>query len=517
MAFAASSAATVLVLLGVIANVVTAARFLVAAFARRLRRDSLASTDVEPLRFLAPRGRGESVLRHTLQQALPAVSVVLPVKLSAIKASSPKENWLSQLLTMYGGPVEFVFCVESAEDGAVELVRQLDETRLRGEVSIRLCVTGRCSTCSQKVHNMLRGADACSAASRYILFLDANCQIHPGTLLTFVSELEQDAEAAVATGYPLDLPLPGASLWSFLVCSFRHAALAEYTHDRCPHVWGGAMLLRAQEFRDDSYRIRSRWLDGGYSDDMILEACVLEHGKTIATPVQAVFVNVVSQYDFAGAWGFLRRQTFVMRTYISRAMLLRQALLFLLYAVVNGLQALGFYAAVGVLVSSVLAGALPRVALNCQLALAYALLLLAAAFASRAHIHSTARMCAALSPEKAPVDLAHVSIAKLACAMLLQSALAPAVALATLRRPWINWAGINYHVANGRVCSIRHPDGIKLCAGAGASGSAAAPNPANGELELEQLPGSSGSAATVHPKDTATPFLDAQGSVRASC
>merc|ERR1712151_282623 len=100
-----------------------------------------------------------------------------------------------------------------------------------------------------------------------------------------------------------------------------------------------------------------------------------------------------------------------------------------LYAVPNSWIACGFAVALCTLFTLMpVVWTKSLAAVNCLLAVAYLLLLPVTALVSRYHIKVTAAMCAVLSPENIVVA-SHISVAKLMVALLLQSALAPLVAI----------------------------------------------------------------------------------------
>ncbi|MBA0597562.1 hypothetical protein Gorai_007365 [Gossypium raimondii] len=61
-------------------------------------------------------------LEHTNQVNLPRVTVVMPLKGFG---EHNLHNWKSQITSLYGGPLEFLFVVESTEDPAYHAVSRL--------------------------------------------------------------------------------------------------------------------------------------------------------------------------------------------------------------------------------------------------------------------------------------------------------------------------------------------------------------------------------------------------------
>ncbi|PKU71810.1 hypothetical protein MA16_Dca008339 [Dendrobium catenatum] len=61
-------------------------------------------------------------LEHSVQVNLPRVSVVMPLKGFG---EHNLQNWRSQITSLYGGPLEYLFVVESVEDPAYPPVSML--------------------------------------------------------------------------------------------------------------------------------------------------------------------------------------------------------------------------------------------------------------------------------------------------------------------------------------------------------------------------------------------------------
>lgn len=56
----------------------------------------------------------------------------------------------------------------------------------------------------------------------------------------------------MATGYPMDIPPPGADLFSYLFLVWRLPLNIPFSlHETNPFVWGGCMLLRLEHLLDD--------------------------------------------------------------------------------------------------------------------------------------------------------------------------------------------------------------------------------------------------------------------------
>ncbi|RXI08619.1 hypothetical protein DVH24_022763 [Malus domestica] len=65
---------------------------------------------------------------------------------------------MSRSCIFYGGPLEFMFIVQSTEDPAYRVVSMLP-SKLKDEVHAKIIVAGISTTCSQKIHNQLHYVD----------------------------------------------------------------------------------------------------------------------------------------------------------------------------------------------------------------------------------------------------------------------------------------------------------------------------------------------------------------------
>ncbi|GLC37638.1 hypothetical protein PLESTB_001665300 [Pleodorina starrii] len=304
----------------------------------------------------------------------PPVSVVMPVK--GCRPHS-RINWESHLGLQYGGPLEFLFVVESEDDPAVgplrELIRccreggrgrpagvrgrgrcaggggQEEEEEEEEAVAVRLVVAGLAESCSQKAHNLCAGIESCDPRvgreRGYVLCLDDDVALHPGTLEEMVADLEARPGAFMATGYPFDVPPPGSSLPAHLAAAYHLPLLIAFS--TCPDtsfVWGGCMLLRGEQLlplplrgkeqgeegegegegeerwraRGEAGGLLAAWRNGGYSDDLILASYCTERGLGIRVPPFAVFPQRLDPRMGWAAWlNYLHRQLFVLDTYTN--------------------------------------------------------------------------------------------------------------------------------------------------------------------------------------------------------
>ncbi|KAG0501316.1 hypothetical protein HPP92_001388 [Vanilla planifolia] len=206
-------------------------------------------------------------LEHSAQVNLPRVSVVMPLKGFG---EHNLQNWRSQITSLYGGPLEFLFVVESINDPAYPAVSMLI-SEFKDSVDAKIVIAGLSTTCSQKIHNQLVGVEKMHKDSKYVLFLDDDVRLHPGTIGALTSEMEKNPKIFIQTGYPLDLP--SGSLGSYCIYEYHMpCSMGFATGGKTFFLWGGCMMMHAEDFRKDSYGVVTGLRDGGYSDDMTLAA-----------------------------------------------------------------------------------------------------------------------------------------------------------------------------------------------------------------------------------------------------
>ncbi|XP_010526438.1 PREDICTED: uncharacterized protein LOC104804008 isoform X2 [Tarenaya hassleriana] len=253
-------------------------------------------------------------LEHSNQINLPRVSVIMPLKGFG---EHNLHNWRSQIVSLYGGPLEFLFIVESIEDPAYHAVSRL-LSEFQDQVDAKVVVAGLATTCSQKIHNQLVGVEKMHKDTKYVLFLDDDVRLHPGTIGALTAEMEKNPEIFIQTGYPLDLP--SGTLGSYCIYEYHMpCSMGFATGGKTFFLWGGCMMMHADDFREDRYGVVSGLRGGGYSDDMTLAAIAGAHKRLITSPPVAVFPHpLATDLNFGRYWNYLRKQTFVLESYISR-------------------------------------------------------------------------------------------------------------------------------------------------------------------------------------------------------
>ncbi|KAJ6435455.1 hypothetical protein OIU84_000607 [Salix udensis] len=346
-------------------------------------------------------------LEHSYQANLPRVSVVMPLKGFG---EHNLHNWRSQVISLYGGPLEFLFVVESTEDPAYHAVSRLISD-FKDNIDARVVVAGLSTTCSQKIHNQLVGVEKMHKDSKYVLFLDDDIRLHPGSIGALTSEMEKNPEIFIQTGYPLDLP--SGSLGSYCIYEYHMpCSMGFATGGKTFFLWGGCMMMHADDFRYDHCGVVSGLRDGGYSDDMTLAAVAGAHKKLITSPPVAVFPHPLSS-DLS----FFKQHC----ESISKDMLGRKLHLFLM----------------GLLLVSCLAA--------CTFIELFSMWNL-----TRIEVH----LCNILSPEAPRLSLATYNWVLVFIAMLVDNFLYPISAFRSHFSQSINWSGIRYYLKDGKINKI---------------------------------------------------------------
>ncbi|KAL8129690.1 hypothetical protein V2J09_018845 [Rumex salicifolius] len=375
-------------------------------------------------------------LEHSKQVNLPRVTVVMPLKGFG---EHNLHNWRSQITTLYGGAVEFLFMVESTEDPAYRAVSKLLKD-FEDEVDAKVIVAGHSTTCSQKIHNQLIGAEEMHKDSKYILFLDDDVRLHPGTIGALTAEMEKNPEIFIQTGYPLDLP--SGSLGSYCIYEYH--------------------MMHADDFRNDNFGVVSGLRDGGYSDDMTLAAIAGNHKRLISSPPVALFPHpLASDLSFGRYWNYLRKQTFVLESYVSKVNWFMNRALFYFHCYLSW----GFVAPFVMALIHVAAALRIHYSENSiqQENFSYKGIMLTGFLATCTVIELLSmwnltrievQLCNMLSPEASPLSLASYNWCLVFIAMLVDNFLYPISAVRSHASQSINWSGIRYHLKDGKISKI---------------------------------------------------------------
>ncbi|XP_014510381.1 uncharacterized protein LOC106769323 [Vigna radiata var. radiata] len=396
-------------------------------------------------------------LEHSYQLNLPRVTVIMPLKGFG---EHNLHNWRSQITSLYGGPIEFLFVVESTEDPAYHAVSRLI-SEFEDHVDAKVVVAGLSTTCSQKIHNQLVGVETMHKDSKYVLFLDDDVRLHPGSIGALTREMEKNPEIFIQTGYPLDLP--SGSLGSYCIYEYHMpCSMGFATGGKTFFLWGGCMMMHADDFRQDRYGVVSGLKDGGYSDDMTLAAISGAHKRLITSPPVAVFPHpLASDLNFGRYWNYLRKQTFVLESYTTNVNWIMNRALFTTHCYLSwGFVAPYFMAMIHVAAAlrfynkeffpeeiTYNSGGLLLVTI---LAICTLVELLSMWNLTRIEV----QLCNMLSPEAPQLSLASYNWCLVFIAMLVDNFLYPVSAFRSHFSQSINWSGIRYYLKDGKISKI---------------------------------------------------------------
>ncbi|XP_057967370.1 uncharacterized protein LOC131157328 [Malania oleifera] len=394
-------------------------------------------------------------LEHSKQVNLPRVSVVMPLKGFG---EHNLHNWRSQITSLYGGPLEFLFVVESKEDPAYHAISLLI-SEFKDGVDAKIIVAGLSTTCSQKIHNQLVGVERMHKDSKYVLFLDDDVRLHPGTIGALTSEMEKNPEIFIQTGYPLDLP--SGSLGSYCIYEYHMPCSVGFaTGGKTFFLWGGCMMMHADDFRTDRFGVVSQLRDGGYSDDMTLAAIAGAHKGLISSPPVAVFPHPLSSdLNFSRYWNYLRKQTFVLESYTTKVNWIMNRALFSSHCYLSW----GFVAPYVMAVFHVAAAyrihfhpiedatfTSTGLLLAGCLAVCTVIELLSMWNLTRIEVH----LCNMLSPEAPGLSLRSYNWGLVFIALVVDNFLYPVSAFRSHFSQSINWSGIRYYLKDGKINKI---------------------------------------------------------------
>eukprot|EP00475_Leptophrys_vorax_P028734 TRINITY_DN4177_c0_g1_i2.p1 TRINITY_DN4177_c0_g1~~TRINITY_DN4177_c0_g1_i2.p1 ORF type:complete len:613 (+),score=-6.80 TRINITY_DN4177_c0_g1_i2:504-2342(+) len=470
---------------------------------RRIRRAQRAG---HPLAFVDP---DLPRLSHGAQRQLPMVSMVLAVKGSVGEAGM--DNWRSQLVTLYGGEMEYIFSVESEVDPAFHAVRCL-QREMKGVATVRLVVAGLATNCSQQIHNQLAAAKVACPRSKYLLLLDDDIQCHPGTIGALVRAMESKNNVFCCSGYSFDIP-SSPSLSAYAAMAFRlPLQIGMATGGRGFVAWGGCIMIRLDDLRQDRYGLWSALQRNGYSNDLILTSIAGNNGCTLWCPPTAIFPGRMSgDWTFRRYWNYARRQTFALTTYCSPFSFRVNAIGFVWYSysalvVMVGLlpsaaYLLSFLAASlnALLPAALAAGPLPGSFCRPALLAASAtwLCVVLSVLSGVRLFHAVVTLCNLLSPEKSPIRLGSISIVYGIAGMFLNLALVPVISIYTLLQPSISWAGITYVRRRGLIHKVFHPTTGAVDARASAVVAPTPTSPVQGEGAAKRAFGENVPSATA--------------------
>lgn len=404
------------------------------------------------------------------------VSVVLPVK--GVHKDTVN-NWRSQVTSSHGGPIEYIFAMESEQDPAYAAALKFREER-GGKEDIKVIACGLAFYCSQKIHNLLEGVSMIASDSDFVLFLDDDASMPPDALKVLIRTLHEQPNVMVASGWPHDYLPPDEKdcMAHFLLKGYRLLSYMSIATDDSVGVWGGCTLVRRKDLMDSTVGILEAWQDRGYSDDMIIGGRCRKMGKKIFVPIAAMLpARMDPDYNFKRHVNFSRRQMFVCSTYSDVFDLMQNYFLLVVASFFGTIFGCFNFCALSVLGSLLLLHRLLHFQLLARLALAMPcghfslspetlllpVLLLCSVFVLFMNLSydSIGAVCermagekGAYTPRQSRAYIVGMTFLGLAAQCLTLSSCA-ALALFTTS---INWSGVVYVKAGGKVAEVWRQD-----------------------------------------------------------
>ncbi|KAM0868229.1 hypothetical protein ACQ4PT_041463 [Festuca glaucescens] len=402
-------------------------------------------------------------LEHSVQEKLPRVSVIMPLK---GLGEHNLQNWKTQITSLYGGPLEFLFVVESQDDPAYRAVSRLI-VEYKDKLEAKVVVAGFSTTCSQKIHNQLIGVEKMHKDTKYVLFLDDDVRLHPGTVGALTKEMEKRPEIFIQTGYPLDLP--SGSLGSYCIYEYHMpCSMGFATGGQTFFLWGGCMMMHADDFRQDLYGLVTGLKNGGYSDDMTLAAIAGQHKRLIWSPPVAVFPHpLASDLSFSRYWNYLRKQTFVLESYVSKVNWIMNRALFGVHCYLSWGFVCPYVMALVHIATTLRApySGIVKEAAESSCGLKLVSFLLVCTLTELVSMWNLTRveiqLCNMLSPEGPQDSLRSYNWGLVFVAVLVDNFLYPMSAFRSHFSQSINWSGIRYYLRDGKVHKIERENSSK--------------------------------------------------------
>ena len=201
--------------------------------------------------------------------------------------------------------LEIIFAVESEDDPAVTVIRQLQAAF--AHVPSRLVVAGLAHDCGQKVHNIRAATAQVSPRTQVLAFVDSDARPHADFLMRLIDRLDS-GKHAISTGYRWHLPV--RRTWINLLHAAANNWLTTLTSSHSLNlVWGGAWAIRRDVF--DELQLRDAW-QGALSDDLVLSRHLRQAGLSVAYEPHCLVATPLAT-TWSGTLEFLRRQYLVTR------------------------------------------------------------------------------------------------------------------------------------------------------------------------------------------------------------
>lgn len=239
------------------------------------------------------------------------------------------------------------------------------------------------------------------------------------------------------------------------------------------------MMMHANDFRKDRYGMVTGLRNGGYSDDMTLAAVAGANKRIISSPPVAIFFHPLAKnITFSQYWNYLRKQTFVLESYNTYVNWLMNRALFYSHCWLSWSFVLPFVmSAVQLLSLSRFVFGSPYLKSDlCITGFIFACSHLFCVMVEITSLRHLSRveidLCNALSPEQEPFSIQSYNWFLVFWALIVDNFLYPLSAIYSHFTQSINWAGVQYHLRNGKIhkidrtnngSSMKHEIPAKIC------------------------------------------------------
>ncbi len=199
---------------------------------------------------------------------------------------------------------------EESDPAYHELCKLKDRlTQTSKAIDVRILVSGRAESCSQKVHNLVYAYNRIEPDADVLAFADSDICINSDWIRHLIWPLRNYRYGA-ATGYRWFIPKKNNI--ATLALSALNAKIAQQLgNTRFNQAWGGSMAIRVDVFRKVGLdKIWPKVL----SDDLSLTYAVKKAGMKLAF-VPACLVASYESTTWAGLFEFARRQFLITRVY----------------------------------------------------------------------------------------------------------------------------------------------------------------------------------------------------------
>ncbi len=239
--------------------------------------------------------------------AQPMAALVIPCK---GLDSDFRENMNSFLHLDYDN-YRIFFVVGEASDPAYKELRDLtDKAAAAGNPrQVQILVSGPCTSCSQKIHNLLYAIQHIPADTEMLVFADSDAQVHSDWLARLVWPL-RNAKHGIATGYRWFVPTQ--KNLATLVLSALNASVAQLLGNTgLNRAWGGSMAMRLADFR--GLKLAEKWKKT-FSDDLSASREVRKHHMKVTFVPSCLVASPVAT-TWPDLLEFGRRQFLIARVY----------------------------------------------------------------------------------------------------------------------------------------------------------------------------------------------------------